>query len=175
MPRITRARTVRLTPCGRLVMRPRMRLARTSILLTAALIARASIADGAWIVDANGACVEHWAASDLARGPTAIVNAPLLPFRAMAGGARYAWNQEEWWPWQIGILGPAVTAICTAAGTLESVWWIGTGLADTLSGGYFGIAPERATQLSVQPELPRIIGDAEPTPTPTTDRCGRAL
>ena len=101
------------------------------------------------------------------------VNTPLLPVRTLAGGAEYAWNTTEWWPWHIAILGPAVTLFCGAWGVIEGAWWITTGLADTLTGGYFVIAPERATHLSVQPEIPVVIADAAPTPTPTEDRCGR--
>jgi hypothetical protein len=80
-----------------------MRPSRTSIVIAAVFVLRAVIAHGAWTVDAGGACVETWAPSDLLRGPIAIVNTPLLPVRTLAGGAEYAWNRTEWWPWQIGI------------------------------------------------------------------------
>jgi hypothetical protein len=143
-----------------------------SILIAAVLLAHSGSADAAWVVDADGACVERWASSDLLRGPAAIVNAPLLPVRTLAGGAGYAWNNEEWWPWQVWILGPAVTLFSAAVGAVEGAWWIGTGVVDTLSGGYFAVAPERATHLSVRPDVPRIIADAEPTPAPQ-DPCGR--
>lgn len=152
-----------------------MRFARTSIIVLAAFIARASVGYCAWTVDANGACVEHWAPSDLLRGPTAIVNGPLRPVRTLAGGAEYAWNTTEWWPWKIVGLGPAVTLVSGAAGVVEGVWWIGTGLADTLTGGYFAIAPEPATELSLRPQVSTIVADAGPVPTPATDRCGRTL
>lgn len=151
-----------------------MRLASTLILVTALLV-RAGVAPAAWTVDANGACVEKWAADDLLRGPTAIANGPLLPLRTMAGGAEYAWNTSEWWPWQIAGLGTAVVIISGAAGVVEGVWWMCTGLVDTLTGGALQVAPERAVQLSIQPELPLLIADAKPTPQPTTDRCGRPL
>lgn len=150
-----------------------MRPVRTAIAVAAGLLLQACIAHAAWTVDASGACVEQWAPSDLLRGPTAIVNTPLLPVRTLAGGAEYAWNTAEWWPWQIGILGPAVTLFCGAWGVVEGTWWITTGLADTLTGGYFAIAPERATQLSIQPDIPLVITDAAPAPTATEDRCGR--
>lgn len=147
-----------------------MRRLRSLTLFATALLAPAG-AQCAWTVDAEGACVERWAPSDLRRGPTAIVNAPLLPFRNMAGGAVYAWNTPEWWPAQIVGLGPAVILVSGAAGVVESVWWVGTGLADTLTGGYFSIAPERATELSIRPEVSAIIADANPPPV--LDRCGR--
>lgn len=144
-------------------------------MIVAAIIARGSVARSAWTVDANGACVERWAPSDLLRGPAAVANAPLLPLRTLAGGAQYAWNTAEWWPWQIAGLGPAVTLICGAAGVVEGVWWAGSGVADTVTGGQFEIAPEKATRLSARPEVPRVIADAGPTPTPAEDRCGRPL
>lgn len=139
-----------------------------------ALLAAADGARAAWVVDADGACVERWTSADLLRGPTAIVNAPLLPFRTLAGGAEYAWNTEAWWPYQIAVLGPAVTLFAGAFGVLESTWWIGTGLADTLTGGAFALAPEPATQLSIAPQVPSVIADA-PEKAPTTDKCGRPL
>jgi hypothetical protein len=58
-------------------------------------------------------------------------------------------------------------------GGVEGAWWITTGLADTLTGGYFAIAPERATHLGVQPEIPLVIADAASAPMPTEDRYGR--
>ena len=57
-----------------------------AVLLAIALLTPLT-ANGAWVVDADGACVEQWTSADLLAGPTAIVNAPLLPFRSMAGGA----------------------------------------------------------------------------------------
>jgi hypothetical protein len=140
------------------------------VLLTAAAPGRA-----AWVVDSAGACVERWAPSDMARGPKAVLNGPLLPFRQMAGGAAYAWNTEEWWPWQIVAMGPGVTLFSGAAGLLEGTWWITTGLADSVTGGYFQAAPEQATALSIAPQVSSMIADAGPTPAPTTDRCGRPL
>ncbi len=152
----------------------RARVCRLPILiLTVALLATA--ARGAWVVDAGGGCVEQWGPSDMLRGPTAIVNGPILPFRQMAGGAEYAWNTQEWWPWQIALLGPGVTLFSGAAGTLEGVWWIGAGVLDTVTGGYFQLAPEPATELSVKPQVSAMIADADPTPAPTEDRCGRPL
>jgi hypothetical protein len=142
------------------------------IFLAAALMAPAGVACAAWTVDASGACVEQWVARDVLRGPTAIVNAPLLPFRQLAGGAEYAWNREEWSPWQIAVLGSAATGASGAWGVIESVWWTATGLADTLTGGYFALAPEEATQLSIHPEASRVLTDAGPAPT---DQCGRPL
>lgn len=132
-------------------------------------------AHAAWSVDAAGVCVEHWAPSDMLNGPTAVLNGPILPFRQMAGGAAYAWNTEEWWPWQIAVMLPAVTAFSTAAGALEGIWWVSSGLADTLTGGAFGLAPEEATELSIAPQVSPVLSDASKKPAATTDPCGRPL
>lgn len=144
-------------------------------MIAAALIARASVAHCAWTVDADGACVRKWAPSDLLRGPTAIASALLLPARTLAGGAQYAWNKDVWWPSQIALLGPSATLFCGVAGVVEGAWWASTGVADILTGGYFEIAPERATQRSVRPELPPAMAETRPTPTATEDPCGRPL
>jgi hypothetical protein len=145
----------------------------TSLLLV--LFALAAPARAAWVVDSAGGCVEQWGPSDMGRGPKAIVNGPILPFRQMAGGAVYAWNTEEWWPWQIAGMLPGVTLFSGAAGLLEGTWWMTTGIADTVTGGYFQVAPEEATELSIEPQVSSMIADKAPSPTPTTDRCGRPL
>lgn len=145
---------------------------RRAVVLIAVLLLAPLPLRAVWVVDGNGQCVEQWTAADLLAGPTAIVNAPLLPFRSLAGGAQYAWNVEEWWPYQIAILGPAVTLFSGAFGVVEAAWWIGTGVADTVTGGYFAISPERATELSLAPDVPIVIADAAPA-TAATDRCGR--
>ena len=145
---------------------------RTLIILVA-LIAQAVVAQCAWKVNAEGTCEREWESSDLLRGPGAIVNAPLLPVRQMAGGAEYAWDKKEWRWFYTAVLGTAVTGVSGAFGMLEGAWWVVTGAADTLTGGYFEIAPERATTFGVTPELSQAFAGAPPTPT--EDHCGRAL
>ena len=149
-----------------------MRLMRT-VMVGAALIARASVAECAWTANADGTCTQQWAPRDVLRGPEAIVNAPLLPVRTAAGGAEYAWSKTEWRWWYTVVLGTAFTGASTAGGLVEGLWWIGTGTADLLTGGYFNISPERATQLSLEPELSTVVSGKPPTPT--ADPCGRAL
>jgi hypothetical protein len=107
------------------------------------------------------------------RGPLAIVYAPFQPVRTTIGGAEYAWNKTEWRWWYTAVLGSAVTGVAAAGGVVEGLWWIGTGLADTLTGGYFEITPERALDRSVRPELSPVITGAPKAPT--EDRCGRPL
>ena len=153
-------------------MHRRMRCARI-LAIAAVLCARAGVAHGAWTVDADGTCVRKWEPSDMLRGPKAMFTAPLQPVRTTAGGAEYAWNKSEWSPWYRVVLGSALTGVSAAAGTVEGVWWIGTGLADTLTGGYFEFTPERALDRSVQPQLSSAVS-ASP-PEPAEDRCGRPL
>jgi hypothetical protein len=117
--------------------------------------------------------VQKWAPSDLARGPAAIINAPLLPVRTLIGGAQYAWNNQQWWWSHVFLLGPAATGASGALGAFEGVWWVCTGAADLLTGGYFELAPKEAVQLSVQPELSSAM--TGPRPAPTEDPCGRPL
>ena len=150
-----------------------MRLLLIAVLVVA-LVMSADRAPAAWSVDASGNCVERWGPSDMLNGPKAILNGPILPFRQMAGGAVYAWNTDEWWPYQIVGLGPGVTLFSGAAGVLEGTWWVVTGVADTVTGGYFGASPPQATELSISPQVSSMIADAK-TPTPTTDNCGRPL
>ena len=144
-----------------------------TLVVLATLIAPAGLAYGEWVVDANGDCVDKWTSRDVLRGPTAIVNAPLLPFRQMAGGAEYAWNRPEWTPWNRATLGTAATGVSGAFGIVEGLWWIATGVPDTLTGGYFSLAPERATEISIEPEVSVAISDKNPAPA--TDNCGRPL
>jgi hypothetical protein len=149
-----------------------MRLVPT-LLIGAALIAQTTVAQCAWTVGADGTCVRQWAPSDLLRGPVAIANAPLQPVRTTVAGAQYAWNKSEWWPWPGPILSAAVTGASAVFGVFEGTWWALTGMADLLTGGYFEISPERATQRSVEPTLSEAIAGT-PLP-PTEDRCGRTL
>jgi hypothetical protein len=58
-------------------------------------------------------------------------------------------------------------------GTIEAPIWAIGGIFDTLTGGYFEIAPDRATDLSVDPIRPLFM-PATPE-VQTTDRCGRPI
>jgi hypothetical protein len=142
-----------------------------ALMVGAALIAQASVALCVWTVNADGSCVQEWGAPDMLRGPTAILNGLLLPFWTTVGGAEYAWNKTEWRWWRTLVLGSAATGMSTVAGGFEGLWWVGTGAADTLTGGFFHLAPEPATKTSVQPVLSTVISDKPPA---AEDHCGRA-
>jgi hypothetical protein len=143
-----------------------------SLAVAAVLCAHAAVAHAVWTVDADGACVHEWASSDMLRGPLAIACAPLRPLRTTAGGVDYAWNQSEWGPWHTVLFGAAVTGISAAAGLMEGVWWIGTGLGDTLTGGYFELTPDAGLEFSLRPVVSPVLAGSPP---PTEDRCGRPV
>jgi hypothetical protein len=134
------------------------------------LVARA--ASAAWVTNDAGDCVREWTPASLARGPAAIANAPLMPFRSAVGGALLAGSDRTpnpSWPRRI-LMPPLLTIAGGGMGLVEAGIWLGTGLADTLTGGWFEIAPEEATHLAITPVAP-AFSDARPAPAP---RCGRA-
>ncbi len=100
------------------------------------------------------------AATDLLRGPTAMLNAPLVPFRSAVGGARLALDDPVAETKRKVILVPALTAGGAIMGLVEAGVWLVGGLADTVTGGYFALAPEEATHLSVAPLTPLFAPDA---------------
>src|SRR6266436_818833 len=110
----------------------------------AVIVLWASGALAAWVVNERGECVRAWTPASLVRGPAAMVNAPLLPLRSAVGGV-----------------------------LVESVIWLGTGLTDTATGGYFEMAPDEATRLGVEPVRPTFIAAAPRPPRESGDRCGR--
>jgi hypothetical protein len=143
--------------------------ARLLVLVVSILCAHATHA--AWVVDERGACVEEWRSGDLLRGPMAIANVPLVPFRSAVGGWQLA-REDKTPGLQRKFMLPAMLTLGGGVmGTAEAVLWLGTGLADTLTGGAFSIAPDEATTLSVSPRRPTLIADTRP---PATDPCGRA-
>jgi hypothetical protein len=142
---------------------------RCALVLWSVLQAHGAVAG--WVVNERGDCVAEWTAGSLLRGPTALLNSPLVPFRSAAGGVQLALND----PAQGGakrkvLLVPTLATIGGAMGLVEAAIWLGTGLADTLTGGYFALAPVPATELSVAPIRPLFSPDGR---RPTTDPCGR--
>jgi len=132
-------------------------------------------ASAAWVVDAQGKCVEQWSPGSLVRGPTAMLMAPTAPFRNAAGVFAYAPPPEPgtkagFDPWE-----PVVAVLSGTAGVIDTGVWLGTGLADTLTGGYFAIAPYRATQLSLDPLIPPLTSDGQrrAIEAKRPDPCGR--
>lgn len=119
-------------------------------------------------------CDEGWTAASLLRGPTAMANAPLVPFRSGAGGVRLAAAGTESTVRGRIIMTPAVAVGSVATGLVEALIWFGTGLADTLTGGYFRFAPDEATELSAAPMLPAFTPESRrPKAVASADRCRR--
>jgi hypothetical protein len=141
------------------------------LLLLVVSIGLAAPAGAAWVVDEHGACVEQWRSGDLLRGPIAIANAPLVPFRSAVGGWQLA-RDDQTPGLQRKVMLPAMLTLGGGLmGVGESVLWLVSGLADTLTGGVFAIAPDEATTLSASPRRPSVIADPR---GPATDPCGRA-
>jgi hypothetical protein len=137
-------------------------------------VLQARCANAEWVVDDHGDCVQAWTAGSLLRGPAAMLNALLVPFRSAAGGVQLALDDpQKGGGMQRKILLPPMLAVAGGAmGLVESVVWLGTGLADTLTGGALAIAPEEATHPSIEPIRP-LLSPQGPRPAPTTDPCGR--
>jgi len=95
-----------------------------------------------------------WTAASLLRGPTAIANAPFVPFRSAVGGAHVALDDPVAGVKRRMILVPALTLGGGAMGLVDAGVWLVSGLADTFTGGYFALAPEPATHFSLDPIRP---------------------
>ena len=136
-------------------------------------VLHASGALAAWTVNGRGECVQAWTPASLGRGPAAVLNAPLVPVRTAAGGVQEALDDRT--PGGVHrkvILVPALAGLGGAMGLVEAGVWLASGLADTLTGGYFELAPDEATALSVSPRRPL---STDTHAGPRTDACGRPL
>jgi hypothetical protein len=154
---------------GAMTVRGALLVAALAILTVAGAAERAS---AEWVVDARGKCVEQWSPASMLRGPTAMLMSPTAPFRSGAGVFAYqGWTTQrgfEFW-------GPVMAVLSGAVGVIDTCVWLGTGLADTVTGGYFRIAPYRATQLSLDPLIPPFVPDAQQRAIEAKrpDPCGR--
>jgi len=133
-----------------------------------------TVAAATWQVDQYGNCSRVWEPSDMARGPKAMINSPMEPFRCLTG-ALQMW--PEFWKAAVVPSGlitvPALTFFSFTMGVVEMPIWMLGGLGDTLTGGYFQLAPDRATELSIDPIRPLFMPVSPEVRT--TDRCGRPL
>ena len=103
-----------------------------------------------------------------------MLNAPLLPFRAAAGGFLLARDDPQPGLQRKIVLAPLLTLAGGAMGLVESGIWLGAGLADMATGGYFEVAPEEATELSLAPERSSLGSDSPGVRREAAkDRCGR--
>src|SRR6185503_12166265 len=146
-------------------------MTKRTIGLAAVLALWTSGAHAVWVRNAEGDCVREWTSDSLARGPTAMLNAPLVPFRSAVGGVLLAGTDRTpnpGLPRRI-LLPPLLAVVGGGMGLLESGIWLGTGLFDTLTGGYLEAAPDEATHLAAGPLAPAF---SEGRPTPPESRCG---
>jgi len=121
---------------------------------------------------ATDACDEGWTPASLLRGPKAVVNAPLVPFRSAAGGVRLAAEGTEHTVRGNVIMSPVVAVGSLATGLVEMAIWMGTGVADGLTGGWFRFAPEEAMRFSVEPMTPAFAPESRrPKPVAPADGC----
>jgi hypothetical protein len=155
---------------GAMTIRGALLVAALAILTVAGAAERVS---AEWVVDAKGECVEQWSPASMLRGPTAMLMSPTAPFRSAAGVFAYP---EGWTtPGKFEFWGPVLAVLSGAAGVIDTCVWLGTGLVDTVTGGYFRIAPYRATQLSLDPLIPPFVSEAQQRATEAKrpDPCGR--
>ena len=147
------------------------------VLVTAISLGGGRVARADWIVDDRGQCVERWSAASLLRGPTAIMMSPTPPFRTAAGVFAYqspstngGQGAPAFWFW-----GPVQSLLSGCAGVIDTVAWLGTGLADTVTGGAFAIAPYKATEVSLDPMVPPFMSDSQrqAITAKRPDPCGR--
>ncbi len=102
------------------------------------------------MVDESGQCVNSWTIADLARGPVAIVNAPLLPPRSAAGGVWLVWTESaDGRAWKVVLYGIPIGLVSGTLGILEGLIWAVGGVADTVTAGYFEIGTDDATQFTL--------------------------
>jgi len=95
--------------------------------------------------------------------------------RAMPGKRRVVWHVRGAALALVVLRASGVLAawVVNERGECESVIWLGTGLTDTATGGYFEMAPDEATCLGVEPVRPTFIAAAPRPPRESGDRCGR--
>ena len=146
----------------------RVSLAAALVILT--LAGAAERAEAEWVVDSRGECIEQWSPASMLRGPTAMLMSPTAPFRCATGVFAYETVQGTLAFWK-----PAIAVLSSAVGVIHTGVWLGTGLADTLTGGYFAIASYRATQLSLDPLVPPFVTESQrqAIEAKRPDPCGR--
>jgi len=133
------------------------------------VLAFAPLAEATWTPGPNGGCVHSFDGASLVRGPTAMLNAPLVPFRAVAGGVVYASEHAGKGMPGIVLLPPTLVVAAGGMGLAQMLIWFGTGLFDTVTGGYFEAAPIEATHLSAAPLTPLFADNPRPA---GTNPCG---
>lgn len=148
-------------------------LAFLLILLAFAVPGRA-----AWVVDADGRCVETWSPSAMATGPRAIADAPLVPVRYGAGAV-----QELREPAPRGFTGDSVffralyAPLAFVAALQDSVTRASFGVADTVTAGAFHIGDDDAAQFTTEATPLGVLAPLSQPPLEPhpLDPCGREV
>jgi hypothetical protein len=155
-------------------------MTRLTVVLALGILCAATTATAAWRVNSDGECVQVWTPVSLLRGPLAILNAPLWPLRCTAGPVEMVVSDppSEWTGSSVFWAGVAVPPLAVMSGFLgvsESAMILGTGIADTVTGGAYAITSEGATELSLYPVPMLFMEDPRHPGNPETDPCGRPL
>jgi hypothetical protein len=100
--------------------------------LVALLLWAGSARADRWVRDDEGLCRREWTPASLARGPIAMANGLILPFRSLAGGLTG------------GVPAALASPVGMVLGLAEGVSWIAVGTLEIASGGAVGFAPEGA-------------------------------
>lgn len=157
------------------------RMSRLRGLLAAAALVAAAPAAGEWKVDAQGACVREWTPRDLLRGPTAMLDAPLVPIRFIEGAVVDAadCSPEACGPTARTLLGTSGVLLGAGFGTLWAFVDLVLGFLETFSGGAVELSEPDPTRLSLRPihfVLPGDVCCVFMRPQPLgRDRCGRTI
>ncbi len=104
-----------------------------SLLLAASVLAPGSAGADRWVREAEGVCRREWTAGSMLRGPAAIGNGVLMPFRSLAGSVTGGW------------VAAALLPLGAMVGLAEGIAWTVVGTFEMLSGGAFALAPEGAS------------------------------
>src|SRR5262249_29986497 len=113
---------------------PRVSLRSWTLVAVVCLSANVAGA-GQWRLNERGECVREWTPSSLARGPLAMVNALTYPPRQLVGGGQAATAETSRSTGELILLTPTMALLGLGTGTMECVFVLGMGIADTITGG----------------------------------------
>ena len=118
-----------------------------SLALAASILAPGSARADRWVREAEGRCRWEWTPRSMLRGPTAMGNGVLMPFRSLAGSVTGGW------------VAAALLPLSVMVGLAEGITWTVAGAFEMLSGGAFALAPEGASDgLHIAPVVQFPLG-----------------
>jgi len=104
-----------------------------SLALAACVLAPGSAGADRWVSEGEGVCRREWTAGSMLRGPAAVGNGVLMPFRSLAGSVTGGW------------VAAALLPFGAMVGLAEGIAWTVVGTVEMLTGGAFALAPEGAS------------------------------